>query len=939
MRVKILLVSFMVMGLATSAALAHSIESGAGWSISKPDMHSVPDSITQAQIDQANTWIVEAQQSRRSGEYGQAEELLGRAVGIVEQSDDWTINYRYYVENGQLNRMLGRHEEAERSFMQLFEIFNEDEHIRYIAVNYSNLAAVYTSAGEYDQAMEALENSLEYRLKVPEDSVGLAVTYKIKGEVHRVLRQYGDAYSAYSKSLEYLSDVGNPLLEADVSYAMGSLQNILGLQDSAKLYFDRVLELGTEQESPTLRVRAYSGLAEYYRATDQPRRSRENWINAIDITQGARQPIVIGLYLSALHMSVALYEQDGAEHWLEPAEDWISALEEMIEEYGSPRDHGKFNFIKADYHHAMGRYADAEADYIAALDIYEQIPRYRIQPSLYWSRAFNMMELNPDLGIELAEQAILLTNTYRQQVNFSGDLRAGYFKNLSPYYARLAQLYIDGDAQKPADAFRVLELNKSRVFAEDLYLNPASTEDFLEDAQLQRYKQLRSEIIDLETSSLNLEDPREQVKTLWEVEKLTREAERIYSEMLGKNEELRQFLAPPVISLAQAQAQLQPGEAGLQLGVYNNQIAAVLFTKEETSSWLTELPGTQVGAFVDELRGLIINRSPLEELKPRLESAGERLFPPAARRLLAKSEHLNIATDGILAYLPFDALRLNGRYITEQLSIRYTPSFSVQKALKQRTPDRNSESSSEPRALALTSPDYGSYELLPSYLRDEKNTLRPLPYANLEGRWIQENFYGETTLLTGSEATRERLLAEISENYEVLHFATHGILDERSPQLSGIVLARSDRQEVSETPATDAIGKTTRGDAISYPDDNFLRMGRIYELSLSSDLVILSACNTGIGKLVDGEGVLGFKRAFMFAGAHSVAVSLWSVQDRSTALLMRSFYENISEMKQPDEQLSTLEYAKALQQARRALIRQPGYSHPVYWAAFTITGN
>lgn len=922
---------------------AHSIESGslavAGWSINQPGMYSISDTTAQAQIEQANTWIVQAQRSRRSGEYEQAEELLGRAAGIVEQFDDWTITYRYYMENGQLNRTLGRHEEAEQSFMQLFDILNEDEHPRYIAVTYSNLAAVHTSAGDYDQAMQEVESSLEYRLKVPEDTVGLAVTYKLKGEIHRVLRQYGDAYSAFSKSLEHLSVVSNALLEADVSYAMGSLHNILGLHDSAKLYFDRVLKLGTEQESLTLRARAYSGLAEYYRATDQLRRSRENWLNAIDVTQGARHPLVIGMYLAALRTSVELYALDGSAHWLEPAESWINLLDEMIEEYGTPRELGKFNFIKADYHHAMERYANAEVDYIAALDLYEQIPRYRIHPNLYWSRAFNMMELNPVQGIELAEQAILLTNTYRRQVNFSGDLRAGYFKNLSPYYARLAQLYIERDALQPANAFRVLELNKSRVFAEDLYLNPASTEGFLEDAQLQRYKQLRSEIIDLETNSLNLSDPREQVEILWEVEKLTREAEGIYSEMLGNNEELRQFLAPPVISLEQAQAQLQPGEAGLQLGVYKNRVAAVLFTREETSSWLTELPATEVGGFVDELRGLIVNRSPLEELKPRLESAGELLFPPAARQLLAKSEYLSIATDGILAYLPFDALRLNERYITQQLSIRFTPSFSVQKALRQRAPERSPESASAPRALALTSPDFGSYEQLPAHLRDENNPLRPLPYANLEGRWIQEYFYGETTLLTGPEATQERLLAEISGNYDVLHFATHGILDERSPQLSGIVLARSDQQEVSDNSALAAVETTTRAGTISYPDDNFLRMGSIYELSLSSNLVVLSACNTGIGKLVDGEGVLGFKRAFMFAGAHSVAVSLWSVQDRSTALLMRSFYENISEMKQPNEQLSTLEYARALQQARQDLIRQPGYSHPVYWAAFTVTGN
>lgn len=907
-------------------------------------LHSAgADSVTQAQVEQANAWIVQAQLDRRSGDFEQAQELLSRAAEIVEHSDDWTLNYRYNVENGQLNRTLGNFEEAERSFQKLFTLYNEEDHTRQIAANYTNLAIVYTSSGRYQQAMEALENSLEYRFRMPEDSLGLAITHKSVGEVHRIMRQHEKAYTAYSAALEYLGEQPNPLVEADLRYAMGILHNMMGLHSSARRYFEQVLAIGLEKENPGLAARGYSGLGEYYSAINQTRQSRENWIQAMDVMKGTGQPLLIGIYQAAIRESIRLYREDGRERWLQPVDDWMATFESMVDEFGSPSSRGELHTVKGDYHFARQNYAEAEVNLSAALDILEQIPRFRTEPVVYWKRAFNMMELNPSRGMELAEQAILLTDNYRRQTFFSGDRRAGYFKALSPYYARLAQRYIEHDSARPAEAFRVLDLNKSRAFAEDLKLKPFLAQDFLSQAQWERYRQLRNDMISLEAASLNLETPEERVEALDELEELNREAETIYNTMLSSNDELKQFLAPPAISLAEAREQLRPAEAGLQLGVYENQIAAVLFTKEETISWLTELPDTGINTFVNEVRGEITAGSPPEALLPRLQQAGERLFPAAARQILRRCDYLTIATDGTLAYLPFDALRLDGNYLTELLTIRYIPSFSVKQVLQQREQKLAGNASATPgRALALASPDFGNFERLPAYIREDNEALRPLPYSALEGRWIQEYFNGETRLLTGSEASEQQLLNELSQPYEILHLATHGIFDERSPQLSGIVLAQTGPEESAESqrPVAQANAALTRSEApSSYSGDGFLRVGDIYDLSLSSELVVLSACNTGMGEIVDGEGVMGFKRAFLFSGAHSISVSLWSVQDRSTALLMRSFYQNISVLKQEKNQLSTLDYAEALRRARLELLRHNDYSHPMHWAAFTVTGG
>ena len=136
----------------------------------------------------------------------------------------------------------------------------------------------------------------------------------------------------------------------------------------------------------------------------------------------------------------------------------------------------------------------------------------------------------------------------------------------------------------------------------------------------------------------------------------------------------------------------------------------------------------------------------------------------------------------------------------------------------------------------------------------------------------------------------------------LIHFATHGFVDEARPYLSGLVLTRTRNSEV----------------------DGILRMHEIFNLRMRADIVVLSACNTGLGKQVSGEGLVGLTRAFLYAGANSLVVSLWQVADRSTADLMLDFYNFLKEGKDKVE---------ALQRAKLRMIGSGGKtSHPFYWA-------
>ena len=161
------------------------------------------------------------------------------------------------------------------------------------------------------------------------------------------------------------------------------------------------------------------------------------------------------------------------------------------------------------------------------------------------------------------------------------------------------------------------------------------------------------------------------------------------------------------------------------------------------------------------------------------------------------------------------------------------------------------------------------------------------------------------------QASRETALSRELGDYRIVHFATHGLLHSEHPELSGIVLSLVNEQ--------------------GRPVDGFLRLNEIYNLNLSADLVVLSACQTALGKDVKGEGLIGLTRGFMYAGSPRVVASLWKVDDVATAEMMKIFYEKMLR--------GRLAPSAALRAAKLEMSRQKRWSSPYYWAAFELQGE
>jgi CHAT domain-containing protein len=187
-----------------------------------------------------------------------------------------------------------------------------------------------------------------------------------------------------------------------------------------------------------------------------------------------------------------------------------------------------------------------------------------------------------------------------------------------------------------------------------------------------------------------------------------------------------------------------------------------------------------------------------------------------------------------------------------------------------------------------------------------------LPFTRTEGDRIL-SLIPNTQSRSAFDFAANRTTATSPElsQYQIVHFATHGILNSQNPELSGVVLSL-----VDETGT---------------PQNGFLRLNDIFNLNLPAELVVLSACETGLGKEIKGEGLVGLTRGFMYAGSPRVLVSLWSVADEGTSVLMTRFYKKMLQ--------ENLQPVAALRAAQLEMLQDPQWKSPYYWAAFTLQGE
>jgi CHAT domain-containing protein len=241
---------------------------------------------------------------------------------------------------------------------------------------------------------------------------------------------------------------------------------------------------------------------------------------------------------------------------------------------------------------------------------------------------------------------------------------------------------------------------------------------------------------------------------------------------------------------------------------------------------------------------------------------------------------------------------------TKDLLVFADPVFSK---IDSRLTAKTETESSVPSVAGLFDLNLRDFRIL-----DTDHNIPRLPASQNEADSISQTLGGNrTTIASGFDANRERVLNSDIGDYRMLHFATHGLIDMNRPEISSIVLSQLDEA-----------GNKREG---------FLRLQDIYAMDLATDLVVLSACQSGIGKEIRGEGLMSLNNAFLQAGAKSVVSSAWKVDDNATAELMSKFYSNLI-----DKGFTTSE---ALRQAQIEMSKSTQFKSPFYWAAFTVQGE
>lgn len=637
----------------------------------------------------------------------------------------------------------------------------------------------------------------------------------------------------------------------------------------------------------------------------------------------------------------------------------------------NPNDVADMRALMGQVYQRQEKLALARKFYQLALSTFTQVSDRINQAAVYY--ALGRLELkagNLDRAEDALRKSIEVTENIRQ-VPSSTDLTAAFSATVHERYEAYIDCLMRKHRSKPLEgldvrAFETNELSRARALRELLRATQTNLVAGLDPQLAAQEKELRQLLRVKENSKVALlatKYKKEDLDALeFELARLDREYKQVTDTIRARYPSYERITRPTTLSLKQIQEQVLADDQTLLLeysfGRDKSYVWAV--TRTEFSSY--ELPGReQIEDAARRLYKSLTASQPepgesfeqgqaraLEaktQLSSKISALSKIVLAPVADKLGTK--RLLIVADGTMQYVPFQVLSvaaqpsageavasssLEERLLIFDHEIISEPSASTLALVLSESANRKPA----PKSVAILadpvfdvadsrikSPNAGS--LLAAVSSTPGEVMRALRDVGVNDaeipRLISSRDEAEAIMSvipwrTGFkavdfEANRATAIGSDLGQYRVVHFATHALLNNEHPELSGIVLSLVDQKGQRQ--------------------DGFLRLPDIYNLKLPVDLVVLSACQTGLGKDVKGEGLIGLTRGFMYAGASGVVASLWKVDDEATAELMKYFYEGLFE--------KGLSPSAALREAQLTMRQQKRWQEPYYWAGFVIQGQ
>jgi CHAT domain-containing protein/Tfp pilus assembly protein PilF len=845
-----------------------------------------------------------------------------QSIGDAKGQAEAAINLGYALGNG------GDTYKALESYNKSLELCRNVGDIKGIALALTAIGGINNSLGEKQKALENHRQAVDLFRRIG-DKNGEAAALNGIGYVYDSSGDKELALKSYLHALDLYTSTGNRRAMTITAGYVGNTLFSMGEKVKALTYLER--KLRSSQLLKDIRIEAYA-------LKD---------IGASHEANGNRD-LALNYYQKSLVLSRKAGDRRGQ----------IYVLNRI----------GNIYKIKGELQASLGRYNDALA-LARALEDHNEIA----------ATLYNIALVDRDLGKlreagDRIKESIEVIESLRKRI-FGAEIRAGFLSTVHQYY----ELYIDvlmqldrlhgtsGNTSLVEKAFWISEQARSR-----------SLLDTLREVKLDLRQGVSTELLDRERRLQELLNRKaERYMKLKETNKsknlltsLQREIEEYVTEYKEVQAQVK-ARSPAFAALAEI---ITPSLSEVQKQILDSDSLLLEFSLGEPRSYLWVISSQSVNSFTLSGRSEIesLSRNICDLLKDpgknitsgpesskgenatanfryqNLASTLSKLLLGPAKKLL-DNKRLIIVPDGALHYLPFAALpdpsiEPAGNAAVTPLMVGHEivilPSVSTIALIRDQVKDRKSA----PKAIAILADPV--YEINDSRISSENDSgqrssgkgvaadpysadlvrsiaevtgaqrgtlFRRLPFAAQEAETISSLVSPDDCLkAVAFDATRELAMSSKLADYRIIHFATHGLLNSQTPELSGIVLSLVDRQKQSR--------------------DGFLRLNEIYQLKLSAELVVLSACQTGLGKEIRGEGLVGLTRGFMYAGAPRVISTLWEIDDRASTELMKYFYEGMfgSKRYRPGE---------ALRFAQIEMWKRDRWNSPYYWAAFRLEGE
>jgi CHAT domain-containing protein/uncharacterized protein HemY len=827
-----------------------------------------------------------------------------------------------------------------------------------------NIGSVKFNLSRFETALEYREQALA-AYRETKNRAGEASALNAMGSVYSSLGKYEKAIEFYKQALAIHREVKNRAGEGIIFHNLGRTYQTLSRFEKAIEFLEQALAIHREVKQRTTEGSALNALGNAYVGLGNYEKASENYQQALTIAREVKNRFGEANALDNLgNVYINLGDNQKAVEYVEQALAITRQIKNRAGEGNALYKLGLVNFN-------LNRFDKAVEFHEQALTIAREVKiRIREADALYSLAQTHLAQGNVRAAQSRIEESLKVSESLRSDL-LSPESRASFLANVQHSYRIYTDLLMRRHRAEPTKNFDALavEVSERQRARSLLDMLAESGTDLRRDIapELIKREEILAEQLSDKARQLTQAAKSEQIAALKrEISQLENDYEQAQIAIRKASPQYAALTQTQPLKLKEIQAQLDVDTLLLEYSLGEERSYLWAITKDSLTSY--ELPKEQeikkdALAVYDLLTArntkksgetALQRKSRIMEAEAKLPTAtlalSDMLLAPVAAQL--GSKQLVIVADGALQYIPFAMLpdpmaggrnqppannlqplivnhevvslpsasalavqrtELADRPIApKMLAVIADPVFDKMDArFKSATAGTNDKA--QLQTVAFT--DERSLEHITDE-SDEKETrrlvIRRLPFTRQEADGLlalapKSSRFGAT----GFQANRATVLSGDLAQYRFVHFATHGLLDTERPGLSSLMLSMFDTR-----------GKTENG---------FLRVNDIYNMKLPAELVVLSACQTGLGKEIRGEGLIGLTRGFMYAGARRVVVSLWSVNDKATAGLMEKFY---SRMLKDNERP-----AAALRAAQIEMWKQKAWQSPYYWSAFVIQGE